>query len=483
MLHQSPMLSRVKVLWERIPSHRRIQFLFFTAAGIAITLIIILWALRPSYQTLFYDLSWSEAAEVNQILDQEGIPYRLQDEGRRILVPSSQVYKARMKLAAKGLPRQPGVGWEIFDRTNLGVTDFVQKLNFRRSLEGELARTIIQLDPVEAARVHLVIPEETIFRENRREPTASVTLRLKRGMRLTSDQIEGISYLLSSAVEGLIPENVTVLDSRGTVLSEKKKIDPLARLTSSQLELQEAVEQSLRDKGQTLLDKRFGPGRSAIQVTAQLDFTQYEKSSEIYDPDNPAIRSEETSTSSQQRGDTSSSRQETQVTNYELSLTRERVVSAIGQLKRLSIAVMVDGKYQEIPEGKKIRREFTPLTPKELGEIEQTIAAALGFNPERGDEISVVSVPFQDLEMMEEEPVTFWRWENILPYLPRIGSLIGVVILILILRGLFKRAIQVVEEGVKLPSYPPTPEHAPSALRGVPEPSLLPPGAPPAEPH
>lgn len=485
MPNYSQLLGRLKVSWEHIPRDRRRGLVISLSVAVLASLLLLFWILKPSYRPLYSDLTWEEMAEIAEVLNQAGIPTKIDESGRRILVPAGQVYKARMKLAAKGLPREPGVGWELFDRTNLGVTDFVQKLNYRRSLEGELARTINQMDPVEVTRVHLVIPEETIFRENRREPTASVTIRLKRGRRLTPEQVEGITYLVSSAVEGLNPENVTVLDSRGNILSIRKKPDPLARLTSSQLELQQAVEQYLVEKGQSLLDKRFGPGRSALQVSAFLDFTQYERSSEIYDPDNPAVRSEEITTNAEQRGDTSSARQETQVTNYELSLTRERMVNAIGQIKRLTIAVMVDGHYHTINEGGKTRKEFAPLSPQELNEVQQTIAAALGYNPDRGDEISVVSIPFQGVDLMEEEErVSPWRWENVLLYGPKVLTGLVIVIFLLLIRSFFRRAIRVVEEGIKLPVYPPSPEEAPPAIPGAPQPSVLPtpPGTPGVKP-
>lgn len=435
--------GHVKVLLNRFPPERRTSVVVSFGLMLAAAIGLLVWAFRPQYKTLYSDLSLEDSGEIVQVLQKDHVPYRLGQEGRRILVPANKLYETRLKLAADQLPREHGTGWELFDQSSLGVTDFVQKLNFRRALEGELARTILQIDLIEAVRVHLVIPEESLFKENQKQANASVTMRLKRGQKLTPAQVEGVVYLVSSAVPGLAPENVTVIDSRGYILTEMVESDPMMRLSGSQLELQKRVEAGLVKKGQDLLDKRFGSGRSAIQVTAQLDFEQRERQSDTYDADNPAIRSEEVTSSTSTGADTTSSRTENNVTNYELNLTREKVTSAIGDIRRLSVAVMVDGRYETVegPASGKKNREFSPLPPSELDEIARTIEAALGYNSSRGDEISVVSAPFQDANLMDEaDLVTVNRWDMVFRYGQKVLTLAAIVLLLLMVRSFLRRA-------------------------------------------
>jgi len=438
----STLSTHVKTLLNRVPPERRTQAILSFALMAVAAVALLVWAFRPQYKPLYADLSLEDSGEIVQVLQKDHIPYKLDQEGRRILVPSEQLYDVRLKLAAAQLPKDRASGWELFDQSSLGVTDFVQKLNYRRALEGELSRTILQMDPVEAVRVHLVIPEESLFKENQRQANASVTLRVKRGQKLSPAQVEGVGYLVSSAVEGLQPENVTIIDSRGFILSEKIDPNPVARLTASQLDLQTKVEASLVQKGQSLLDKRFGYGRSSLQVTADLSFEQREKTSEIYDAENPAIRSEEITSSTSTGSDTSASATENSVTNYELNLTREHVTGSVGDIRRLSIAVMVDGKYETVEgaDGQKTR-EFTPLPQADLEDISLTIQRALGYNSSRGDEISVISAPFLDGALFDgadlEGPN---RWDMVFKYGQKAMLLAAILTLLLMIRGFFKKA-------------------------------------------
>jgi flagellar M-ring protein FliF len=435
--------THIKSLLNRFPPERKTAVITSFGLMVVATVGLVFWALRPQYKALFNELTLEDSGEIVQLLQKEHIPYKVDQEGRRLLVPSDKLYETRMKLAAAELPRDKSTGWEIFDQNSLGVTDFVQKLNFRRALEGELSRTILQLEPVEAVRVHLVIPEESLFKENQKNANASVNLRLKRGQKLSQAQVEGIAYLVSSAVEGLSPENVTVIDSRGFILTEKVENDPLMRLTGSQLELQQKVESSLLTKGQTLLDKRFGPGRSSIQVTASLNFNQKETQSDIYDADNPAIRSEEITSSTSTGADTSASSTENSVTNYEINLTCEKEIKSVGNIDRLSIAVMVDGKYTTVenPATKEKTREFAPLPANELDDVSRTIQAALGYNSTRGDEISVVSVPFSGSELYDEADLMVNnRWENYFRYGQKFLIFGAIIMLLLMVKSFLKRA-------------------------------------------
>ncbi len=429
-------------LFNRFTPERRMAMVMLFLAVMGVSAALLYWAFKPQYKVLYSDLSLDDSAEIVKVLDEENIPYRVELEGRRILVTAGKVYDARLKLAAEQLPAKKGTGWEIFDKPSLGVTDFVQKLNFRRGLEGELARTILQLEPVEAVRVHLAIPEESLFRETQKEAMASVTLRLKRNKELAPAQVEGITYMVASSVEGLKTSNVTVIDNNGYVLSEQKESNRLMRLTANQLQLQNQLEEKLRKKGQDLLDKQFGPGRSAVQVSTALDFQTEEKTRELYDADNPAVRSEEITSSTSVGSDTSSNSSETNVTNYELNMTREHIVRPVGEIKRMTVAVMVDGKYVEAtnPESGETSRQFEPLSADKLDEIGSTIKMALGFDEQRGDEITVVSVPFQEVEMIGEEMVAPDRWELFYRYGQKIITLIAILFLLLLVRNFLRKA-------------------------------------------
>ena len=214
------------------------------------------------------------------------------------------------------------------------------------------------------------------------------------------------------------------------------------RLTATQLDLQNQVEAKLIKKGQDLLDRQFGPGKSAIQVSANLDFQTLEKTQELYDADNPSVRSEEISASTSVGSDTSSNDTETSVTNYELNLTRELTVKPVGDIKRMTIAVMVDGNYVKTtdPESRKTSLQFEPLSMTKLDEISSTIKMALGFDAVRGDDITVVSVPFQEVEMVEKEMVTLDRWQLFYRYGQKIITLIAILLLLLLVRNFLRKA-------------------------------------------
>ena len=438
-----PFFNQISASFKRFPPERRLSMVVVTALMVTACIVLIIWAFKPQYKLLYSDLALDDSGEIVEILKSEKIPFRIEAEGSRILIPADKVYETRLKLAAKELPGERGTGWEIFDKPSLGVTDFVQKLNYRRGLEGELGRTILQLDPVEAVRVHLVMPDESLFRETQKEPMASVTLRLKGGQYLARNQVEGIRYMVGSAVEGLNLENVTVIDSKGFVLSDRKDSDPLMRLTATQLDLQNQIEAKLIEKGQDLLNKRFGKGRSAIQVTAKLDFNTEELTREMFDADNPSVRSEEISSNTSTAPDTSSSSNESSITNYELNLTRERHVKPVGEIERLTIAVMVDGNYDVVIDSAtgKEKREFVPFDAGELNDVTTTIQLALGFDSQRGDQITVTSVPFQEVEMVEvKEMITLNRWDLLYKYGQKIATFVALILLLLFVRGFVKKA-------------------------------------------
>lgn len=392
-------LEQFRDFWKKLSVAKKVLLVGSFLASILGFIFLISWVREPEYAVLFSNLEAHDASKIVERLKEKKVEYKLTDNGRTILVPKQNVYELRLQLAGEGLPNLSIVGYEIFDKSNIGVSDFIQKINYKRALEGELARTILQIDGIEAVRVHIVIPEKALFKEDQKEPTASVILRLKQGAKLTKENIRSISYLVANSVEGLRPENVTVLDSRGQLLSDDLDSDPLAKISSKQYELKRSVEQYLTDKVQSLLDGFLGPGNSIIRVDVELNFTQVERTIEEYDPDKTVIRSEQVTQERNSSVDstfasTSSQRSNT-ITNYEISRTLQRVVENVGNIKRLSVAVLVNGSYK-VNEVNGVRKvEYVPRDEEQIQKLTEIVKNAVGYNPERNDQILVVNVPFE----------------------------------------------------------------------------------------
>src|SRR5574337_352262 len=382
---------------------------------------------RPDMATLFSQLNPSDAGAIVEELKSGKVSYRVVDGGTRILVPSGVVHETRLHLATRGLPQGGGVGFEIFDRTTLGTTDFVQRLNYQRALQGELARTIGQLKEVTAARVHLALPQPSVFTEQEKPATASVVLNLRPGARLTPEQVRGIVHLVSSSVEGLNADRVTVIDTSGKLIARPADKGSNSGSTG-QFEAQEAVETELERRIRTMLEEILGPNKATVRVAAQMDFTIVERTEERFDP-RGVIKSEQRTTETQHSStttpsavagvaanvpdqsatqppsgqSTAKSTKEAETVQYDVSKVLERKVFAPGQLKRVSVAVMVDGSYKTVADAKGgDRKEYVPRKSEEIEKIKVAVKNAVGFNASRGDEVEVVEFPF-DTSAMEKE--------------------------------------------------------------------------------
>ncbi|HTY39065.1 MAG TPA: flagellar basal-body MS-ring/collar protein FliF [Bacteroidota bacterium] len=350
---------------------------------------------RPTYGMLFSNLAEQDASKIVDKLKEKSVPYTLEDGGKTIMVPRQQLYELRLALASEGLPHSSTIGYEIFDRTNLGVSDFAQKINYRRALEGEISRTILQLDEVEGVRVHIVTPEKALFREDEKPPTASVVLKLKSGKPLAHGVAQGIAHLIASSVEGMDASNVTIVDSHGTMLSDNTKSNSLAGMTSTQYEMQQKVEAYLAQKAQTLLEGALGMGNSMVQINAELDFRQVEKTLEEYDPDKTAVRSEQTSEEkSVVRDSLPPSTRSNTVTNYEVNKSVERIVENVGNIKRLSVAAIINQKQHVVEKDGAKTVEHTPRPQEEMDRLTELVKKAVGFSAQRNDEVSVVNLQF-----------------------------------------------------------------------------------------
>lgn len=390
----------------------QVMMLLGVVGGTIVGIILVVgWLNDITYSPLYSKLDESEAGEITAYLNDNETPYKLSNGGRTIEVPSRAVYKTRIALASEGLPRSGNIGYSIFDRNNLGMTDFLQNLNFRRALEGELTRTIKQLNEVQSVRVHIVMPKDRLFRQDKKEATASVVLKLKGNGTLTAHQIKGITHLVASSVEGLKPGNIAIIDYDGNLLSSGSETDYLAGLSSSQLEVRQHVEQYLENKAQSMMDDVLGSGNSVIRVTADLNFQQIERTSETYDPNTPSIRSEERVKSSQSISDksdeTAESKQEddteTTITNYELNKTVEHIINAVGTIERLSMALMVDGIYAPVENSEgEMEMMYQPRSQEELDRLASIVKSAVGFDQQRNDQIDVVNIAF-DRKNLEED--------------------------------------------------------------------------------
>ncbi|MBX2989631.1 MAG: flagellar M-ring protein FliF [Bacteroidetes bacterium] len=364
--------------------------------GVIVGLIILVtFVNRPTYGTLFSNLAPQDASKIVEKLQEKKVEYKLEDNGKTIVIPKDNIYDVRLALAGEGLPQSSIVGYEIFDRTNLGVSDFVQKVNYRRALEGEIARTILQIEEVEGARVHIVVPEKALFKDDEKPTTASIVLKLKSGKPLRRENIQGIVHLVSSSIEGLDPSNVTIVDSRGTMLSDVEKGNSLAARTSTQYELQQRVENYLSQKAQTLLEGVVGPGNARVQVSAELDYRQVERTLEQYDPDKTVVRSEQVTEEKSVVNDSSSpSTRNNSVTNYEVNKSIEHIIENVGGIKRLTIAGIVNDVPRQVEKEGRTVTEFQSRKPEEMNQLSEIVKRAVGFDEKRNDEVALVNLPF-----------------------------------------------------------------------------------------
>lgn len=430
------------------PRGRKLSLLAVVLLCLVFFAVIILQARSADYSLLYANLSASDASAVLERLKEQKIPYRLEDGGKAIHVPVDKVYELRLELAGAGLPQGGGVGFEIFDKQSFGMTDFAQKVNYRRALQGELARTIASLAPVESARVHLALPEKRVFKEQQQPATASVILKLVPGRELNEGQVQGVVNLVVGSVEGLESGHVSVIDSTGRVLSKTPMDADAGPLAASKLDYQLTVEKRLERRAQALLDRALGAGNSLVQVTANLDFAQRERLEETYDPNGTAVRSEQLSEEKGGRemvggvpgaasntggakansGIIASSRTD-ETTNYEVSKVVSKLVAPVGDVKNISVSVLVADRLAPAADGS--GPTTTPRSADELKAIETMVRSALGLNESRGDQLSVVSRPFETDLFLEDAPEVS-PVSRIYEYLPLIKLLlVGVGALLL----------------------------------------------------
>ena len=398
-----------------------------TAALTGFFLYVFGMITEPPKAILFSGLEAREATSVITKLEALNIAYEQKGDGGTILIPSDQVSKIRMQLAAEGLP-SAGVGYEIFDKTDtFGTTAFVQNVNRLRALEGELARTIKSLDSIDSARVHLVIPDRQIFARDNQPPSASVVVKAR--SRLSRGQVSAIQHLVASAVAGLTANNVALVDDKGELLAGGGEGD--AATGAVQEERTSGFEDRLRQRVENIVSSIVGPGHSRVQVAADMDFNRVTQTAETFDPDSKVVRSSQTVQQDSQSkdtrqgaaavsvgnalpgqpapappandGSTSANTRTEETVNYEISKTTKTEVVDAGQVKKLSVAVVVDGTYTPGAAGG--QRTYAPRSADDMGKITALVRSAIGFDEKRGDQLQVTNMRFADIDTGVETPL------------------------------------------------------------------------------
>jgi len=407
-------------IWKQLGLNQRISIAMATVVVVAGLGTMAFWSGRPDLSLLYGKLDEGEASKVIAALDEAKVPYQVR--GNSIFVPADKVYQVRMQMAGKGIPRGEGVGFEIFDKANFGISDFVQRANYTRAVQGELARTISQLDPIESARVMIVMPENRLVIDNQRKPTASVFVRVKGNAQLPSAAVNSIRFLVANSVEGLQANNVSVVDNLGNVLSENDENDSLAGLSNNQLTARRNFEQYLTKKAQGMLEQVLGAGQAVVRVSADLNWDTLTRTEEKFDPDSQvastttindettetttstgaggapgaAANSADTNTAASVPVNRSHMNKKTADNKYEINKITSNMVQAAGGIKRVTAAVFIAQRF----EGKGAERKAMPRTPEEMKKIGDIVRSALGLvekgDPTRTDEIALEEMPFND---------------------------------------------------------------------------------------
>lgn len=449
----------------RLRANPKIPLMVAGAAAVAILVAMVLWAKSPDYRTLFSNLSDQDGGAIVTQLTQMNVPYRFADNGGALEVPADKVHELRLRLAQLGLPKGGAVGFELLDQEKFGISQFSEQVNYQRALEGELSRTIETLGPVKSTRVHLAMPKPSLFVREQKSPSASITVNLEPGRALDEGQISAVVHLVSSAVAGLPPGNVTVVDQGGHLLTQS---NTSARdLNDAQLKYTADVESRVQRRIEAILGPIVGNGNVHAQVTAQVNFDNKEQTDEQYrpngDPNQAAIRSRQVSENDQvgspypggvpgalsntpapapsapianppanqanaQNANTRTATtttgprntQRSETSNFELDRTISHTKKNVGDVQRLSVAVVVN--YRNLPDGKPL-----PLTSDQMKQIEDLTREAMGFSSQRGDTLNVVNSPFNSSDDSGGE-LPFWKQQSFIDQLMSAGRWLLVLI-------------------------------------------------------
>jgi flagellar M-ring protein FliF len=444
---------------------RLMAMIAVTTALIGFFAFVIVRVTTPQMTTLFTDLSVEDSAGIIKDLERQAIPYEIRNDGAVIMVPKDKVTRLRMKLAESGLPKGGGVGYEIFDKSDaLGTTSFVQNINRLRALEGELARTIKAIDRIQDARVHLVLPDRPLFSREAPEPSASIVLRVRGG--LEPQQIRAIRHLVASAVNGLKPQRVSIVDETGQLLADGSATDTDG-VTGD--ERRAAFEKRMRHQVEAIVSSVVGAGRTKVELSADFDYNKITQTSDKFDPEGRVLRSSQTREESSVTADNNGqvtvnnelpgnqpadnaatprdqTKKSEETNNYEISRTTKTEVTEAGRVNRISVAVLVDGSYTKNEKGEMVYKE---RTKEQLDRIATLVRSAIGFDQKRGDQVEVVNLKFADPPVVvpPAEPagllgmVQFTKDDVMYVIELAVMMLLGLCVMFMVIRPLVRRIL------------------------------------------
>jgi flagellar M-ring protein FliF len=455
----NPVIEKIITTLRELPVSRKIALGILAMTVVAGFTTMFIWANKAQLKTAYSGLTKEDAALVVDKLKENNIPYSLTGDGTTIMVPEALVYDVRLTMAKEGIPKGGGVGYEIFDKTEFGTTEFVQKINKKRALQGELARTIAAFDEVKTARVMIVLPKESVFVEETKEPSASILLELIKD--LEKAEVEAIAHLVASSVQDLTPKLVTIVDTAGRILFEGKSEEEQAKidaenLADAQYQYKVRFEENLTRRIQTMLERIVGKDKAIVRVISEMDFSKNNINEEIYDPferGEEFIRSRKNKAEQvvqfvedkgipssvnpiveedpPDEGVTERIKKSDDTVNYEISRRIQETTKPMAVLNRLSVAAVIDGKYEYRTDDQGNRkREYVPRSDAEMQQFENIVVRAMGYNEDRNDQVSMESFPFASIADLDQEkpPVTGWRMVQ-----EEYGRLIANMLLVLVL--------------------------------------------------
>jgi flagellar M-ring protein FliF len=403
-----------------------------TLAGLVLStllglVLLMSWSGKTNYQTLYTQLDPNDAGRIIAKLKEQKVPYRIAGNGSAIEIPADQIHEMRMQMASEGLPQGGSIGFEVFDNTKIGMTEFAQNVNYQRALQGELQRTINRIAEVESSRVHIVMPEKTLFIDQEEPASASVVLKLRPGRWLSKAQINGIVYLVSSSVARLSPENVTLVDSSGKLLAGHQQPSAYGDLSLDQLDYQAKFEKNLEERIKTMLEAALGKDKAIVRLSCSFDFQRQETTEERFLPENQVIRSEQSLKESSTRAETApqgvpglrsnlpgaepppnafsaeqhpSFAKDDRTVNYEIGKVTSHILEPVGEMTRVSVAVLVDGTYRKAAgEEGEGEWQYVPRSAEEMNKLENIVKRAVNYDLERGDKVELVNIPFESSKL------------------------------------------------------------------------------------
>ena len=455
----NPVIERIITTLKELPVSRKIALGLFALVLIAGFTTMFIWTNKTQFRAAYSGMTKEDAAAVVDILKESNTPYQLTGDGTTIMVPEAVVYDVRLTMAKEGIPKGGGVGYEIFDKTEFGTTEFVQKINKKRAIQGELARTIKAFDEVNNARVMIVLPKESVFVEEIKKPSASILLELSSD--LDREKVTAIAHLVASSVQDLTPKLVTIVDTAGRILFEGKSEEEQAKidaenLADTQYQYKVRFEENLTRRIQTMLERIVGKDKAIVRVTSEMDFSKNNMNEEIYDPferggdfiRSRKNRAEKITQKTEDMGipssvnpivDEKNSGDQTNervnksddTVNYEISKRVRETNKPMAVMNRLSVAAVVDGRYEfQTDENGNQKRVYVPRSAEEMKQFEDIVVKAMGYNEDRSDQVSMECFPFASIADMDtaQPALTGWRMVQ-----NEYGRLIANLLLVLVL--------------------------------------------------